>query len=116
MRIMCKCELRVASCDWRIGLFRRSRVGAIYSRPITHSYQTEFELGYATAYSVNGRISGSFLNFENDLTFGDSGLFQLFGNLVVSVITLQPDFAINNVEMNNTAMNPSVVLPAHRDQ
>ncbi len=50
------------------------------------------------------------------MVFGNAGLLQLSGNAVFRAVALNPNFAVDDVEMNETAMNAAIVPSEAHDQ
>ena len=53
---------------------------------------------------------------ENDVVFWDPCFDQALGDPFFGTIVLNPDFAVFNVDMEETTVNPLVPIPAHGHQ
>ncbi len=56
------------------------------------------------------------LKAEHDVALGNACAFKLAGDIQVGVIHLNPDFAVDDFEMDDELMNALVIHPADFDQ
>jgi hypothetical protein len=53
---------------------------------------------------------------QHDVVFRDTSLDQLFGNPVFRAIALNPEFVVENVNVDQTAVHALPVIPSHIHQ
>ncbi len=100
------------------GLKINLRIALVYSIDSTHCVLGDRLNSKTIAYSSSNCITRMFsylwwAKTQHNLILWNSSPLQISRNSLLRSISLNPNFAINNVNMHQTAMYPAIVIPTH---